>query len=223
MPDALAGVGAQRHDGVREEVVAQPLAAEVVVAGAAGRHEDEIARGIGDDHRPGVGAAGAGGAAVLPRVGAEGRRILRDRIPGPFQLAGDRVEAAHFAARMRLRRAVGDGRADDDGVADDGRRRGDLVVGKAGRADAQSLAEIDGALVAEARNGLPGSGVERDQARVDGRDEDAALAAALPRGDAAAREIAVALVARRPCASNAQRCWPVTGSSAMTRPTGVLR
>ena len=57
VPDARPGVRPQRDDRVRKQVVAEPLAAEVVVARAARRHEHEIARRIGDDHRPGVGAA----------------------------------------------------------------------------------------------------------------------------------------------------------------------
>ena len=133
---------------------------------------------------------------VLPRVRPDGRRILRDRIPAPFQLPGDRVEGAHLAARFCRRRVVLDGRADDDRVADDGGWRRDLVVGKAARSDAQPFPEIDGPLLAETRNRLSGPGVQRDETRVDGGDEDAALAAALPRGHAAAREIAVARVAR---------------------------
>ena len=80
-PDALAGVGAQGDEGVGVEVVAQPLAAVVVGAGAAGRDEDQAALGIGRDDRPGVGGAGAPGAAVLPGFGAGILGILRDRDP----------------------------------------------------------------------------------------------------------------------------------------------
>ena len=81
VPDTRAGVGAQRYDGIGEQVIAEPLAAEVVGARAARRHEDEVARRIGHDHRPRVRRPGAHGAAVLPGIRPDGRGILRNRIP----------------------------------------------------------------------------------------------------------------------------------------------
>ena len=123
-------------------------------------------------------------------------RILRNRIPRPLQFARDRIEAADFPARMRLRRTVRHSGPDNNRVADDGWRRRDLVVGESHRADAESLAEIDDPLLAEPGNRLSGTGIERDESRVDRRDEDAAVAATLPRRDAAAHEVAVAHVAR---------------------------
>ena len=157
VPDALAGVGAQRHDGIGEQVVAEALAAVVVRARAARRDEDEIAGGIGDDHRPDIGGTGARGAAVLPGVRADRCRVLRDRIPAPLHRAGHRVEgrAPRRSARS-VRAAVLNRRADDDGVADDGGRRRDLIVGEPGRRDAQPLPQIDDARGAEALNRPPG-------------------------------------------------------------------
>ena len=134
MPDALAGVGAQRHDRVGEQVVAQPLAAEVVGARAARRHEDEVARRIGDDHRPGVGGPGARGAVVLPGVRADGRLDPAESDPSS-------ISACPVTASKPRTSPLGcvveplscDAGADDDGVADDGGRRGLLVVGEPAR------------------------------------------------------------------------------------------
>ena len=59
VPHDLARRRAQRDDGVRVAVVAEPLAAVVVGARAAGGDEHEVARGVGGDHRPRVRRAGA--------------------------------------------------------------------------------------------------------------------------------------------------------------------
>src|SRR5262249_20698961 len=67
---------------------------------------------------------------------------------------------------------VADRGADDDEPAHDGGRRSDLIAA-AVVADADALAEIDLSVTSEAWAGCPGRGVERDEPRVDGCDEDA--------------------------------------------------
>src|ERR1700727_2768340 len=74
---------------------------------------------------------------------------LRDRIEGPFQLARDDVESTHFATGLINRPVVGDTRSEDDGVAYDGGRRSFLVVAEEVRGEAQPVAQIDDAVVAE--------------------------------------------------------------------------
>ena len=196
VPDPCAGVGAKGHDRVGEQVVSEALAAEVVVARAARRNVNQVARLVGDDDRPRVGAARTSRGPALPRVRADGARILRHRVPAPQQLAGDRMERAHLAARMHLVGPVGNGGTDDDRVTHHGRRRGHGIVREAGRGNAQALAQVDRAALAEGWNRLASRRVERDQARVDGRHEDAPVSTAPPGRHAATRVVAPALVAR---------------------------
>ena len=120
VPDPRARIGAQGHDRVGEQVVAQALATVVVVTGTTRRNEDQVAGDVGHDDRPCVGAASAPGRAVLPGVRANRVWILRNGIPTPEQLSRDRVEGAHFTARMGLVGAIGDGRPDDNRVTDHG-------------------------------------------------------------------------------------------------------
>jgi hypothetical protein len=178
MPGELSGIGSEGDEGVGEAVVAEALAAVVIGAGGAGGDEDEIAHGVGDDNRPGVGAAGPRGAG--------------HRVPRPLELAGDGVEAPDFAARHVGGAVVRDGGADYDRVVDNGGRRGLLVVAEPARRNAEAVAEVDDAVIAEGLDGTAGAGVDGDETRVDAGEEDAALAGSrLPEGDAAVGEVAV--------------------------------
>src|SRR5207247_1858737 len=66
MPHNLPRGGAQRDDRTGVAVFTQPHPAEVIRCGTRGWKEHEIARGIGDDHRPDVGSAADTGGSVLP-------------------------------------------------------------------------------------------------------------------------------------------------------------
>ncbi len=122
IPDALARVGTQRHQRIREKVVAQALSAIEIRAGAADGEENEIALRIGRDYGPGIRRARALRAAILPGIGACAFGILRDRIESPLEFAGDGIESAYFAAWLVDGTVVGDSGSQNDGVADDGGR-----------------------------------------------------------------------------------------------------
>src|SRR5262249_13445440 len=127
VPDYAAGGGAQRNDGIRVAVLAEPHATEVIGRGTRRRQEDQIASGIGHNHRPHVAAPGARGTPPLPGLERGIRRILRDGIERPLERAGPNIPRAHLAARGGEVRVVRDGRAGNDQASHDRGRRGHLV------------------------------------------------------------------------------------------------
>ncbi len=192
MPERLAGIRAQRNHRIRVQIVARAFAAEIIGAGAAGWHEHHVASRIGSNDGPGVSRTRVSGTAVCPSSSRGIARVLRDRIPGPFELTGDNVEAAHFAARLVDGAVVGNSGTDDDCVSDDRGRRCLFIVGVIMRRDAKIAAQIDDAIVSEIGAKLAGGGIERDQARVDRGDEDAKLTRRrLPGRDAAMRVVSI--------------------------------
>ncbi len=202
MPRQLARRGAQRHDGIRVAVVAQARDAVVVNGRAGGGQEHEIALRVRGDDGPGIGAAATN--AHRPAPGAEARigRILRHGIPGPAQRPAARVEGTHFAGGAHVRIVVGDGGAHHDEIADDGRRRGLLVFVAVGLFVAQPGDQVDLALAAKAGTGFAAERIQRDQARIDGGQDDAAVAGLrmrdariAPVGNAAVHPVAEAAIA----------------------------
>ena len=181
MPDPLAGGGVEAHDALREEVVAEAVAAVVVVGRGAQRQVDVAQLGVGGQHAPGVGRARVGPRAVLPRLVAE-LAGLGDGVKLPQLLPGAHVEAAHVAGRVELvAGAVEDDRADDDDVADDDGNRHQLVVAPPD-GPAQPLGGVDGPVGAEVGDGPPRPRVEGPQVGVAGRQEDARVAPVRPVG-----------------------------------------
>jgi hypothetical protein len=172
MPHHRSCRRAQRHDRVGVAVVTGSLPAEVVRARAPGRHEHEIAGGVGGDHRPRVGRAGRVGHHATPALPCRVGRVARNRIPAPAQLAGARVESPHLATRRVRAVVVGDRGAGDDQSVDHGRRRGELVLLLIGRSIVQSLSEVDASRGAEVRAGTSGAGIEGDELRVDRAEVD---------------------------------------------------
>ena len=156
------------------------------------------------DHGPDVRRPGPGRAAVFPARVRGILRVLRDRIPAPAQLTAARIEGAHLAARRRDARVVGDGGARDDEVADHERGRRDLVGRKLEWRLAQSHAQVDHAFRSEVGAGAARRAVDREQARVDRRDEDPPTAGRAcsslfvkPGTDAAVCKVAVVGIAPR--------------------------
>jgi len=116
-------------------------------------------------------------------------------MPGPLELAGDYVETADLAARHIDRTVVADARTHDDCISDDGGRRSFLVVFKIARGDAQTGAQVHDPVVPESGARPTGAGIDSDQARIDGGDEDAAFSrSGLPGGNTTIGEVAVSFV-----------------------------
>ena len=175
-PHALTRFGAQSDDGIGIAIVAGTFTAEVVGTRAAGGNKDEIADWISGDNGPGIGGAGTR-SMTLP--GSEGRIgwISRDGVPGPFELAGKNVEAAHFTAGLIGRAVIRDAGTNDDGVANNCGWRSLLVVSVAVRREAQAVTKIDHAIIAKVRARPAGGRVERDEMGIDSGDEDTTTAA----------------------------------------------
>ena len=132
VPDALAGLQIDGDEALGEQVVAGPMAAEVV----AGRDLDRQVRDaellVDGDLRPHAGVAGVLPRLLEPRVVAE-LAGLRNGVEDPQPLAGARVVAADVALGVlhAARRRAGAMRgADDDDVLGDDRRAvpGDLAL-----------------------------------------------------------------------------------------------
>ena len=157
-PRQRAVGGVQGDDRVRVAIRAGPTAAEEIRARARRRHEDQRARFVDRHRRPRIGGAG------------DRRGLGLERLPLPARRARAHVEGAHAARRCAGALVVADRRADDHGRADDDRRRRHLhFAGPVERA----AVDDDLAAVAERRTRLAGARVQRDQARVDRRGEDA--------------------------------------------------
>ncbi len=191
--------GAKGDDRARVPVLALPHSAEVIGRGRGGGQEDEVALGIGGDHRPHVRPAGAGRASIAPGGVGSLARVLRDGVESPAEGARARVEAAHLSAGRGQAAVVGDGGARHHDVADHGRGRRHLVGLELERRHAQAAPQVHHPLLAEVRARPAALRIERHQARVDRRYEDAATAdrarggaAVPPITDAAAREVPVA-------------------------------
>ena len=176
VPHPLAGVGVEADDALREQVVAEPVAAVEVVRRRRDRQVD-VAKFLVDRHHvPDVRVAAVLPGVVLPCVDAV-LALLRNRVEDPLHLAGAHVVAADVSRRRRLTdRTVADDGSDHDRVADDGRRR---AVGDRARVDpapevglAPFRQQVDLAVDPEAADGLPGQAVDRDQSPVVGGQED---------------------------------------------------
>ena len=190
VPEPLAGVDVHGDDGVREEVVAVPVAAVVVVGRHLGRQVDDAELEVGADLPPHPGVAGVAPRVVQPTVVAELVRA-RDRVEDPLAHAGVRVEAADVALRVahRAGRAAGDVRGpDDDRVAGHQRRgvqpdlagqRIDLLI--------HVLHQVDDPVLTEAGQPLARAGVQPDQPVARRDVEDLPVAAVVAVGQAAPR------------------------------------
>ena len=192
MPDAFAGPGVDGDQALREQVVAGPVPAVVVVGRRRQREIDVAEFRVAGRVRPHVRVA-----AVLPRhavvhrvdaPGLDPELVLqRDGVERPEVLARAYVVAAHVAAGRLL---VGDPLiggdvldvgADDHHVVDDDRRR--VPVELRERAD-EAETQVHLARFAEAGIPLAGAGVQRHELRAQGRD-DPRLVPVGPPGDAA--------------------------------------
>src|SRR5260370_42475655 len=121
MPDAFAGCGVQREQGVGEQIVAHAIRAIEIKGGRARRRVDDAARGIESHAGPVV-----RGAAGFPRVGGPGVVAefagARNGVEGPAKLAGAHIVGADVA--WRSGQSFGIASADDDQVFVDDARAG---------------------------------------------------------------------------------------------------
>ena len=180
MPQALPRRGVERDEAVREQVVADSIAAVEIRRGRTGRHEDDAGRFVERHARPAVRAAVIGPGVLRPRAVA-GFAGMRNRVERPPQRARPRIVGADVAGRRR--QSLADAAADDQQIAvhDAGRRQADrLALGRA----PEIAAQIDPSVVAEARHRTAGPGVERVQVFVGGR-EDPFVVTVFPVHDAA--------------------------------------
>src|SRR5690606_29788402 len=98
---------------------------------------------------------------------------LGHRVPGPAQFAGDRVEGAHHTAGDVVALIVGNKRPDNGEVADDGRRRGRVVLADIVLTDTFAQGHL--AVVAEAGAQRTRAGIQSNQLGVAGAVQDATV------------------------------------------------
>src|SRR5262249_10101274 len=111
---------------------------------------------------------------IFPRLGAR-LAAARNRIEAPQELARSRVESPNGARRLYPTNDVGDRRSDDDDVSDDGRRRSHVVLPRINDA-LDAVEEIHFAVRAKVRAALAVRKVEREESRVECREENPARA-----------------------------------------------
>ena len=174
MPDVLAGVGPERHDGRQEEVVAAAGAPQVAVPGRAVADADveQVEFRVVDDRVPDRAAAASRPPLAGPGLGGHPhrlvlesvRRVARHGVEAPRPLAGLRVVGVDVAADAVLGAAV----ADDDLALRDPRRAGDRVhrvLGHGHRGpDLFARLGVDGDQAAVERGGDHLAAVERRSA-----------------------------------------------------------
>ena len=191
VPAALAGLEVEGDEAVREEVVAQPVPAVVVVGRHLDRQVDHVQLGVDRHLGPHAGVAGVAPRVAFPGVVAE-LVAERDGVEDPLPLAGVDVVAADEALDVahRSRRAAGQvRRSDDDGVVD--RDRGRVQADLAGdQVDVlvEVLLQVDDAVVAEVGQPLAGERVQADQVVAGGDVEDLSVAAVIQPGQPAPRQ-----------------------------------
>ena len=134
MPDVLASVGVERHDGRQVQVVTAAGAAQVAVPRRTVADADveevqlrveghRVPHGSSAPHRPPVRPVPGGGGALHRRVLERQRRIARDRPEPPLPCSRLRVVGGHEATHAVLRAPV----ADDHQVVDHPGSAGDGV------------------------------------------------------------------------------------------------
>ena len=187
VPDPLPGLDVHRDQGLREEVVAEPVDA-VVVVGRRPRRQVHVAQlVVAGQHRPHVGVARVAPRVVQPRVDPELVGAVGHGVEVPGVLAGADVPGAD-PARHRLLgdAAVGDVRAVDDPVAHHDGRRVDAeehrvqVVALFAVGPRQPDHGVDPAApAAEVGARPPGLRVDADEVAVAGAPEDALVSLAV--------------------------------------------
>ena len=155
MPDALAGIGIQREQGVGEEIVAQPVGAVEIAGGRTGGDEDDAALCIHRHAGPVVGGAGVGPRVFRPCLVAEFAG-MRNGVELPAQFAGADVVGADVAGRRGQRFGLPSAHYQQVFVNDAGAGEDDGLLC---RIAAQIFAQIDAAVLAERRNRLAGAGI----------------------------------------------------------------
>ena len=168
MPLALARLAVESHQALGEQVVAQPVAAVPVVRRRAERQVDEAEILIRRDQRPDVRVARVLPGVVLPGLVTVFPR-LRNRVEGPAQFAGHRIEAADVSGRsVGVVRGVRYRRAHDHRVAADHDRRTHGVGAAPPDLAPQALGQVDRPAVAETADRFAGERIDRQQPGVAG-------------------------------------------------------
>ncbi len=184
VPDLPAGSDVETDEALPIEAVAGPVAAIIIVGRRAHRQIDVAELLVGAHRCPDVGVAGFLPGFLLPGFGT-GLLALRHRVESPEQLAVRDVESPDIAdGRRPLAPPVEHGGADHDDIAYDHRRRGHGVEMRRDGAP-QAGVEIDTSVGAEVRDGLSGSGIERDHLCKSRQDHDPLVVAIAPIGEAA--------------------------------------
>ena len=168
VPTHLTGRHVEGNDGRTPLVIKRgALAGEEVRGRVTSRQVDQAQLGVIRHRRPHVRrTTGVGLAGRWPLGGV---RVAR--VPGPHQLTAAHVERTHHARRLTGGEVIGHTTADDHHIARHQRRRGLLVV--TGFDFAHVGGQVDRTLVAEVGAGLASFGIDGDQARIDGRQEQA--------------------------------------------------
>src|SRR5207249_4495285 len=136
-PSDRSGFAMEGYDRIGPFVVAAPEPTEVIRAGAASWHEDEIALRIDGHDGPRVCSAGALLNVLLIRLSCRAAtgsvltsrrwRGIGDWIPTPSKSARTHIKGAHDSGWHGSELIVVDGGADNDEIADDGRRRSHVI------------------------------------------------------------------------------------------------
>ena len=158
VPQALACLRVERHQAVREQIVALAVPAVEVESRGTERNEHDAVLGVDGHLAPVVHTARRRQVLGRPAVGAEFSRP-RNAVEGPLVFAGHHVEGANVS-RRRSRRIVRAARErQNDGVLIDAPGIASRTADRAVRARRR----VDEAVLAEGRDGLAGDRVDRGQ------------------------------------------------------------
>ena len=157
MPDALAGVRVEREQAIREEIVAEAVAAVEIECRRAGRHEHDAALHIDGHAGPVVRGAdrflGIGRPGVVAELAG-----MRNGVERPAHFAGAHVEGADIAGRRGQRLGISPAGDEHVFINHDGAGQRNERIGIF---SAQIVAEIDAAVCAKARDRFSRGRVQR--------------------------------------------------------------
>ena len=158
MPDAAAGSGIQRDQGIGKQVVAHPVGAIEIRRRRPGRHVDDPTVLIERHAGPIVGRAAVRPGAFRPGLITE-LSWMRNRVEGPAELSGLGVVGANIARRSR--QGFWLTASYNNKVVINYARTGQINRLSLGRESAKAFAKINPPVVAKSSYWFSGNRVER--------------------------------------------------------------
>ena len=187
VPDSYAGLRLERHQALGTEVVARALSPILIIGRRTEGPIDVSQLLVAAHYRPDIHIAGMLPGVILPRFDAW-FFALRHSMENPPLLAGPHIKASDVTRWHGFHAwIVKDRRPNDDDVATDNGRGTDAIQ-RGVSPTVQALCQIDVAIRTEFWDRLSRFGVEGNELRIPGTNENALRLPVSPIGDATVHE-----------------------------------